>query len=124
MGDFSILPLDGGAMKKLKTEVSEQRTYLRVYETLPTQMLSAYGAAAYTGLEEKEIWGHLVKPQKTGAAFLTEYASKGDERRGVAINRRLLPVLHFCRHQNIGREKCVKYAVSRKHMADLAPKVR
>ena len=36
-------------------EVSEQRTYLRVNEILPTQMLNAYGAAAYTQLGERDL---------------------------------------------------------------------
>ena len=100
--DMVDLPVGKGmgkAGKRARIEESEQRSWLRVYETLPAQMLNAYGVGRYTQLSDKDVWGHMVKPLKTGAAYMTEYAAKEDERRGVAINRWLLSVLTFCQYQ-------------------------
>ena len=41
----------------------------------------------------------MNEPQKTGAKYMAEYASADAERRGVAINRWLQPVLEFCEYQ-------------------------
>ena len=106
--DFGGMAADGatakGGGKRMKrdTPEGEQRTYLRVYETLPPQMLNAYGIGRYSQLPDKAVWEHLTKPLKTGAAFMTEYASIDEERRGIAINRWLLSVLNFCQYQKQG----------------------
>ena len=103
LGDFAAL--QGGEPaappeKKPRTEASrEPRPWLRVFETLPPQMLNAYGVAQYSQLSDKEVWGHMVMPLVTGAMFMTEYASKDEERRGVAINRWLMSVLLWCQYQ-------------------------
>jgi hypothetical protein len=89
----------GGKRMRRTSPDGEQRTWLRVYETLPAQMLNAYGIGRYSQLTDQAVWEHLTKPLKTGAAYMTEYASKDGERRGIAINRWLLSVLNFCQYQ-------------------------
>ena len=84
---------------KRKIADGELRPWLRIYETLPPQMLNAYGIGRYSQLQDKAVWEHLTQPLKTGAAYMTEYASKDEERRGIAINRWLLSVLNFCQYQ-------------------------
>ena len=77
----------------------QEREYLKIFETLPCQLLNAYGMAKYQKLSDAKVWSGLCEPQKTGAKYMTEYASSTAERRGVAINRWLQPVLEFCRYQ-------------------------
>ena len=38
-------------------------------------------------VEYDELWGHFEKPEKTGAAYMTELCENSNERRGVGINR-------------------------------------
>lgn len=103
--DFNDCPADshqkgmGKAAKRQKQDSGQPRFWLRVYETLPAQMLNAYGVAQYTKMGLKQVWSNLVKPLKTGAMFMTEYASEEDERRGIAANRWLLSLLTYCQYQ-------------------------
>ena len=87
-----------GKGKKRHAQGTE-REYLKIYETLPCQMLDAYGAAPYPRLTDAQVWAATSEPMKTGAKYMTEYASQESERRGVAINRWLQPVLEYCRYQ-------------------------
>ncbi len=98
--DFGGLSSAEPETKKQRMESGEQRQWLRVYETLPPQMLNAYGIGRYVTMSDKEVWEQLVKPLKTGAAYMTEYASMDDERRGVAVNRWLLAVYTFLQYQS------------------------
>ena len=102
MNDFEGLIGDGAKEQKAdgkgikrKFQEGELRPWLRVYETLPAQMLNAYGIGRYTLLADKAVWECLTPPLKTGAAYMTAYASADEERRGTAINRWLLSVLNF-----------------------------
>ena len=78
---------------------NEPRYWLKVFETLPGQLLNAYGVAGFYSMSTDAVWAALVKPQRSGAMFHTEYASRDPERRGIAINRWLMAVLNFCKHQ-------------------------
>ena len=69
----------GGKGQKRKMDEGESRAWLRVYETLPAQMLNAYGLGRYTQLTDAAVWEHMSKPLKTGALYMTEYASQDED---------------------------------------------
>ena len=46
----------GGVSKKLKSEEPGDREELRVYETMPSQMLKAYGMAAFAQMGHQKVW--------------------------------------------------------------------
>lgn len=80
-------------------EKGEKRPWNRVYETLPPQMLNAYGPARYGKMSDAEVWQHFNQPLKSGAMYMTEFCNKDVDRRGVGINRWLHAVLVFCQYQ-------------------------
>ena len=85
---------DAGADGSKKQRCIEQgdREEIRVYETMPSQMLNAYGMAAFAQMERKKVWEDLNKPLKTGAKYMSEYCSNKQDRRCVACNRALQPL--------------------------------
>ena len=95
--------LDGdagnGVSKRLKGEEAGDREELRVYETMPAQMLNAYGMAGFAHMGHPKVWEDLNKPLKTGAKFMTEYCSKKPDRRCVACNRALQPLVEYLKYQ-------------------------
>jgi hypothetical protein len=102
--DFSAGALAHGASGKgskrsIADMVGQDRPWLRVYETVPAQMLNVYGEAKFGKLGDAAVWDQLRKPLKTGAMYATEFASKEPERRGVAINRWMHAVLSFVEYQ-------------------------
>ena len=101
MNDFGDVVAKADSLKrKAKSDAGgQEREYLKIYETLPCQLLNVYGIAKYHKLTDEQVWGAMCEPQKTGAKYMTEYASETAERRGVAINRWLQPVLEFCQYQ-------------------------
>ena len=102
MGDFGDIQLpvpEGGKRKRMHEAEGTERMHLRIYETLPCQLLNAYGMAKFHNLPDDKVWAAMCEPQKTGAKYMTEYAAADPERRGVAINRWLQPVLEFCQYQ-------------------------
>ena len=90
-----------GVSKKLKGEEPGDREELRVYETMPSQMLSAYGMVAFAQMEHKKVWEDLNKPLKTGAMYMTEFCSKKEDRRCIAINRMLQPLVEYLKYQKM-----------------------
>ena len=103
-GDFGPLNgsdslLDDVTQNSSKTDGSRKREWLKVFETLPAQMLNAYGAAKYPKLSDATVWDAFNQPLKTGALYMTELCSKDIERRGVGINRMLQALKTFCEHQ-------------------------
>ena len=109
---------DGSKRPRMETPVS--RTWLRAYETLPAQLLNAYGIARHVRMTDEEVWGELVKPLNTGAVWMTEYASKTAERRGVGINRFMMAVLNWLSHQRTDEvKKRNKYVLSPKICEDV-----
>ena len=106
MDDFADLDAkpSGKGMAKGDTRISEaacgkKRPWLRVYETLPPQMLNAYGEAKYGKLSDAEVWKHFCQPLKSGGMYMTELFSKEDEWRGIGINRWLHAVNQYCKYQ-------------------------
>ena len=66
---------------KRKSPEQGQRENLRVYETMPPQMLNSYGMAGFASMTHEKVWDELNKPLKTGAKYMTEL-----EPRVVGIN--------------------------------------
>ena len=103
MADFDTLLKDDGSVlqgtRKRKAEEGQERVWLRVYETLPPQMLNAYGMAKHTRLTDATVWEAMTRPLKSGAKYMTEYASLDKERRGIAANRWLKSLLDFIEYQ-------------------------
>ena len=88
-----------GVSKKLKGEEPGDREELRVYETMPAQMLNAYGMAGFAQMGHPKVWEDLNKPLKTGAKYMTEFCSKKEERRCIGINRMLQPLVEYLKYQ-------------------------
>ena len=82
-----------------KIDGNRKREWLKVFETLPPQMLNAYGSGKYPKLSDASVWEAFNQPQKTGAMYMTELCSQATERRGVGINRMLHAVKLFCEMQ-------------------------
>ena len=111
-----------GSSKRKRTQETEdtEREYLRIYETLPCQLLNAYGIAKYHRLSDSQVWANMSEPLKTGAKYMTEYAAADPARRGVAINRWLQPVLEFCRYQKTEKaQKQNTYVMQEKVLQEL-----
>jgi len=86
--------------KKRKTIPEKgNRENLRVYETMPSQMMNAYGMAAFARMGQDKVWEELNKPLKTGAKYMTELCSAEEERRGVGINRFLQVFVEYLKYQ-------------------------
>ena len=62
-----------GMFKKVKSNEPGDREELRVYETMPAQMLNAYGMAGFAQMGHQNVWEDLNKPLKTGAKYMSEY---------------------------------------------------
>ena len=113
--DFAsvIVPADGAkgkgkGVKRMRygnEEEGQMRPWLKIYETGPPQFLNAYGQAQFCKLKEEEIWQALIQPQKSGAMYVTEYASESAERRGIAANRWIQSVLNYCKYQQEDKQK-------------------
>ena len=66
---------------------------------MPSQMLNAYGMAAFAKMTQEKLWEELNKPLKTGAKYMTELCSAEEERRGVGINRFLQVLVEYLKYQ-------------------------
>ena len=60
-----------GVSSKRRAVEQGQRENLRVYETLPAQLLNAYGMAGFAQMEQEKVWEDMNKPLKTGAKYMT-----------------------------------------------------
>ena len=87
------------AKRAKTTQAPAKRDWLKVWETAPAQLLNAAGQSNYPKMSPEQVWKDLGQPQRNGAVFSTEYHSQKEERRGVAVNRWLLPVIIFCKYQ-------------------------
>jgi len=104
--DFAQLkPAGKGDGDKHGSASGQKRKWLMVYETLPSQVLNMYGAAKYIKMKDGDVWKHMSKPLKTGAAYMTELADESDERRGTGLNRWLQIVLGYCKTQKDPEQK-------------------
>jgi hypothetical protein len=104
--DFQLLSGQGTVDKaeakkrKLEADKGETRAFLKIFETLPAQLLNAYGEARYAGMTDRAVWDQLVKPLNSGAQWMTEFAAKEAERRGIGFNRWALSVKVYMEYQN------------------------
>ena len=101
--DFAENGSDGAAQSSQvsteKKRPAEKRAWLKVYETLPCQMLNAYGPAKFAKLSDETVWAALSEPLKSGGMYMTELCSMEPERRGVGINRMLHAMKLYCEYQ-------------------------
>ena len=70
---------------KKKKDQGEKRNYLKVYETLPSQCLNAYGPAKYAKMSDPDVWANFNLPLKSGGLWMTELCSIDAERRGIGL---------------------------------------
>ena len=89
---------EGPSNKRQKRDDSSRES-LRIYETLPPQMLNAYGMAGFHRMPHEKVWEEMSKPLKTGAKYMTELCSDNVERRGVGINRFEQTLVEFLKYQ-------------------------
>ena len=85
--------------KRRKLGTENCRENLRPYETLPAQLLNAYGMAGYAKMPMDRVWEEMNKPLKTGAKYMTELCSPAVERRAVGINRFLQGLVEYLKYQ-------------------------
>ena len=108
MDDFCDMPKENDrsmpAAKKHKADAAEPRMWLKIWETLPPQLLNAYGPAKYNRMSDEDVWSHMSEPLNSGAMYMSEMCSKDAERRGTGINRWLHAVLTFCKYQ---KDDCI-----------------
>ena len=120
--DFSeaLLPAASQAaesgIKRSVDGVQKERVFLRAYETLPAQLLNVYGRASYVQVDEKRMWQHLNRPQKTGARYMMELAASDAERRGVGLNRYLQILVDFCQYQTMPEIKAQNQVIMKEAM--------
>ena len=99
--DFGISMNAPSAQAKVSDDKAKgtKRTYLKVFETMPPQLLNAYGASKYAKLDDAQVWQELSKPLKSGAQYVTELCSLLEERRGIGLNRFFHALLLYCKYQ-------------------------
>jgi hypothetical protein len=100
--DFGSV-LSGAAAPAAKSmaakDKGEKRPWLHVYETLPAQLLNAYGPAKFAKIAPELAWEGMTQPLKSGAMYMTEMASLERERRGVGMNRTWHGLVLYCKYQ-------------------------
>ena len=82
-----------------KPKDQKKREWLKVFETLPSQLLNVYGPSKFAKLSDKQVWTEMQEPLKSGAVWMSEMCSKEPERRGVGINRFIHAMKTFCEYQ-------------------------
>ena len=99
--DFGCLTQSGIKQSSQDSkDKGQKRPRNKVFETLPPQMLNAYGPAKYAKMSDAQVWEQFNQPLKSGAMYMTEFCHKEAERKGTATNRWLHAVLLFCQYQN------------------------
>ena len=99
--DFAMLSdkaKDQGSGMADKPKDTKKREYLKVFETLPAQLLNVYGPSKFAKLSDKQVWTEMQEPLKSGAVWMSEMCSKEPERRGVGINRFIHAMKTFCEY--------------------------
>ncbi|MDA8609386.1 hypothetical protein N9L19_00565 [bacterium] len=103
-GDFGSLAGTGKrAAVSLPDAKQSERAWLKVFETLPSQLLNVFGRSAYVDMDNLAVWTELKKPLKTGAKWMSELASGGEERQGIGLNRWLQVMVAFLQYQQEDR---------------------
>ena len=103
--DFADLDSTKKAGINSKPQSDKKREWRKVFETLPVQLLNAYGEAKFAKTSDEDVWKQFTVPQKSGAVWMTEYCSKDPERRGIAINRWLQCIQSYLRYQQDAKVK-------------------
>ena len=85
---------------------AKRRKTVMSYETPPSQALNVSGASRYFGLSSGQLWEALGQPLKSGGPYSSELTEVSNERRGVGINRFLVPMLAFLEQQNT--QECIR----------------
>ncbi len=99
MDDFSdtaaskTLPVSLAAAEE--TKKGQKRPWLKVWETLPAQLLNAYGQSKWPRMSDESVWDHMIIPLKSGAMYGTELASSDVDCRGGGLNRWMQALLEF-----------------------------
>ena len=84
---------------KRKLDTGESREYLKVFETLPPQLLNAFGESKFMKMGDADVWAEMNKPLKSGAPYMTEFCDAKKDRRGIGANRWILTMKLFCKYQ-------------------------
>jgi hypothetical protein len=82
-----------------KKEKGQSREYLYAYETLPAQVLNTHGESTFFHASLEQVWQSCNTPLKSGAQYMTEFCDEDTDRRGVAVNRWLLPLCSYLKKQ-------------------------
>ena len=113
--DFDIMSAPasqpGAPASAEKPKEQKKWEWLKVFETLPSQLLNVYGPSKFAKLSDKQVWTEMQEPLKSGAAWMSEMCSKEPERRGVGINRFIHAMKTFCEYQNDPGVKAANKAV-------------
>ena len=103
-GDFGLLATQASVSdtdaSAEKPKNQKKREWLKVFETLPSQLLNVYGPSKFAKLSDKQVWTEMQEPLKSGAVWMSEMCSKEPERRGVGINRFIHAMKTFCEYHN------------------------
>ena len=101
--DFAMVAaaksVSGSQASAEKCKDQKKREWLKVFETLPSQLLNVYGPSKFAKLSDKQVWTEMQEPLKSGAVWMSEMCSKEPERRGVGINRFIHAMKTFCEYQ-------------------------
>ena len=98
-GSRSAAVSESGGVGKQRAQ-QRDREWLKVSETLPSQLLNVYGRSAYADMDNLAVWRELCKPLKTGARYMSELASPEIERQGVGMNRWMPVAVGYLQYQN------------------------
>ena len=69
-GKLADPPVDGVSLKR-KPEDQGTRENLRVYETMPAQLLNAYGMAAFPTMEKEKVWEDFAVQRRSAEASVS-----------------------------------------------------
>ena len=119
--DFAMAaaPAPTGAPASVeKPKDQKKREWLKVYETLPAQLLNVYGPSKFAKLKDAQVWTQMQEPLKSGAVWMSEMCSKEPERRGVGINRFIHAMKTFCEYQKDPSVLAGNKAVLKEQMYD------
>ena len=114
----SASKVSGASKVSAEKAPPEKRSWLRVYETLPCQMLNAYGPAKFAKLSDEVVWKALNEPLKSGGMYMTELCSIEHERRGIGINRMLHAMKLYCEYQKTAEVMKQNKAILKETMYD------
>ena len=107
-GDFSLGTSSTavvGSQPAADTGRGIKRSWLKIYETLPNQLLNGYGQSKFVNIPDKEMWQSMGEPIRSGAPCMSELCFSDKERRGVGINRWLQPLESYMKYQQEERNK-------------------